>query len=139
MSLEQRCAEAGLKMTGQRKIILKVLDEADDHPSVEAVYERAKNIDATISMATVYRTLNLLDELQLVIRRDFNEKFSRYDINTDHHHHLIDVESGEVIEFQNQEIEDMKSRIARSLGYDLVECKLELYGRKIKKKPDVSG
>ncbi|MCM2344305.1 MAG: transcriptional repressor [Alphaproteobacteria bacterium] len=133
MNLEQRCAESGLKMTGQRKIILKVLDEADDHPSVEAVYERAKALDATISMATVYRTLNLLDELQLVIRRDFNEKFSRYDINTDHHHHLIDVESGEVIEFQNQEIEDMKAAIARNLGYDLVECKLELYGRKIKK------
>lgn len=133
MNLEQRCADAGLKMTGQRKIILKVLDEADDHPSVEAVYERAKAMDATISMATVYRTLNLLDELQLVIRRDFNEKFSRYDVNTDHHHHLIDVESGEVIEFQNQEIEDMKAAIARKLGYDLVECKLELYGRKIKK------
>ena len=133
MNLEQRCAEAGLKMTGQRKIILKVLDDAEDHPSVEAVYERAKSADPTISMATVYRTLNLLDELQLVIRRDFNEKFSRYDMNTDHHHHLIDVESGEVIEFKNQEIEDMKQSIARSLGYDLVECKLELYGRKIKK------
>lgn len=133
MNLEQRCAEAGLKMTGQRKIILKVLDDAEDHPSVEIVYERAKAVDPTISMATVYRTLNLLDELQLVIRRDFNEKFSRYDMNTDHHHHLIDVESGEVIEFQNQEIEDMKVEIARKLGYDLVECKLELYGRKVKK------
>ena len=133
MNLEQRCTAAGLKMTGQRKIILKVLDDAEDHPSVEAVYERAKSADPTISMATVYRTLNLLDELQLVIRRDFNEKFSRYDMNTDHHHHLIDVESGEVIEFQNQEIEDMKVAIARNLGYDLVECKLELYGRKSKK------
>ena len=133
MNLEQRCTAAGLKMTGQRKIILKVLDDAEDHPSVEAVYERAKSADPTISMATVYRTLNLLDELQLVIRRDFNEKFSRYDMNTDHHHHLIDVESGEVIEFQNQEIEDMKVAIARNLGYDLVECKLELYGRKFKK------
>lgn len=132
MSLEQRCAEAGLKMTGQRKIILKVLDDAEDHPSVETVYERAKAVDPTISMATVYRTLNLLDELQLVIRRDFNEKFSRYDMNTDHHHHLIDVESGEVVEFQNQEIEDLKKKIAFDLGYDLVECKLELYGRKRK-------
>lgn len=132
-TLKQRCADAGLKMTGQRKIILKVLEDAEDHPSVEAVYERAKAADPTISMATVYRTLNLLDELQLVIRRDFNEKFSRYDMNTDHHHHLIDIESGEVIEFQNQEIEEMKKAIANSLGYDLVECKLELYGRKIKK------
>ena len=134
-SLEERCAASGLKMTGQRKTILKVLDDADDHPSVEVIYDRAKAIDPSISMATVYRTLNLLDELQLIIRRDFNEKFSRYDINTEHHHHLIDVENGDVIEFQNQEIEDMKKRIAKSLGYDLVECKLELYGRRIKKNP----
>jgi Fur family ferric uptake transcriptional regulator len=132
-SLVQRCAEAGLKMTGQRKIILRVLDEAEDHPAVETVYERAKAIDESISMATVYRTLNLLDELHLVVRQDFNENFSRYDKNTDHHHHLIDVESGEVVEFQNAEIEEMKKEIARKLGYDLIECRLELYGKKIRK------
>lgn len=133
-SLAERCAAAGLKMTGQRKIILKVLDDAEDHPAVETVYERARAIDATISMATVYRTLNLLDELNLVVRHEFNENFARYETNTEHHHHLIDVESGEVIEFQNEEIEAMKQAIANSLGYDLVECRLELYGRKRAKK-----
>ena len=132
-NLEQRCAEAGLKMTGQRKTILKVLDEAVDHPSVEEVYERAKAADSSISMATVYRTLNLLNELDLVIKHEFKENFARYDLNTDHHHHLIDVETGAVIEFQNEEIEKMKAEIARKLGYDLVECRLELYGKKIKK------
>jgi Fur family ferric uptake transcriptional regulator len=132
-SLVERCADAGLKMTGQRKTILRVLDEAEDHPAVETVYDRARTIDPTISMATVYRTLNLLDELHLVVRQDFNENFARYDKNTDHHHHLIDVESGEVIEFQNQEIEDMKKEIARKLGYDLIECRLELYGKKTRK------
>jgi Fur family ferric uptake transcriptional regulator len=132
-SLVERCADAGLKMTGQRKTILRVLDEAEDHPAVETVYDRAREIDPTISMATVYRTLNLLDELHLVVRQDFNENFARYDKNTDHHHHLIDVESGEVIEFQNQEIEDMKKEIASKLGYDLIECRLELYGKKIRK------
>ena len=132
-SLAERCAEAGLKMTGQRKIILRVLDEAEDHPAVETVYDRARALDPSISMATVYRTLNLLDELNLVVRHEFNENFARYETNTDHHHHLIDVESGAVIEFQNEEIEQMKQRIAHDLGYDLVECRLELYGRKIRK------
>jgi Fur family ferric uptake transcriptional regulator len=132
-SLVERCADAGLKMTGQRKTILRVLDEAEDHPAVETVYDRARTIDPTISMATVYRTLNLLDELHLVVRQDFNENFARYDKNTDHHHHLIDIESGEVIEFKNQEIEDMKKEIARKLGYDLIECRLELYGKKTRK------
>lgn len=131
-SLETRCAASGLKMTGQRRVILKVLDDAEDHPSVEVVYDRARAIDPSISMATVYRTLNLLDELELVTRHDFNEKFSRYEVNMAHHHHLIDVESGAVVEFQNDEIEVLKRDIARKLGYDLVECRLELYGRKIK-------
>jgi Fur family ferric uptake transcriptional regulator len=131
-NLAERCAQAGLKMTGQRRIILRVLDEAEDHPAVETVYERARAIDPSISMATVYRTLNLLDELHLVVRHEFNENFSRYDTNTDHHHHLIDVETGDVIEFQNDEIESMKQEIARKLGYELIECRLELYGKKIK-------
>lgn len=132
--LEERCARAGLKMTGQRKIILRVLDESEDHPAVDVVCERAKAIDPSISMATVYRTLNLLSEMDLVVRHDFNEKFSRYEVNMEHHHHLIDVESGEVIEFQNADIEKMKQEIARKLGYDLIECRLELYGKKIRKK-----
>lgn len=132
-NLEQQCSQAGLKMTGQRRTILKVLDESDDHPSVEDVYERAKVVDSSISMATVYRTLNLLDELNLVVRHEFGENFARYETNTDHHHHLIDVETNEVIEFQDEEIEKMKEEIAKKLGYELVECRLELYGRKIRK------
>jgi Fur family ferric uptake transcriptional regulator len=131
-SLAERCAQAGLKMTGQRRIILRVLDEAEDHPAVETVYDRARAIDPSISMATVYRTLNLLDEMHLVVRHEFQENFSRYDTNTDHHHHLIDVETGDVVEFQNDEIETMKQEIARKLGYELIECRLELYGKKIK-------
>ncbi len=132
--LEQRCINAGLKMTGPRKTILKVLGESADHPSVEAVYERAKGVDPTISIATVYRTLNMLDELDLVTRHEFNESFSRYETNMDHHHHLIDLESGEVIEFQNSELEKIKERIALEMGFELVDHRLELYGRRIKNK-----
>ena len=132
--LRTRCAEAGLKMTCQRKAILKVLDSSEDHPSVESVYERAKKIDDSISIATVYRTLNLLDGLDLVIRHEFQEGYSRYEVNWDHHHHLIDLETGKVVEFQNDELERLKEKIARDLGYELVDHRLELYGKKLKKK-----
>lgn len=132
--LEQRCINAGLKMTGPRKTILKVLGESIDHPSVEVVYERAKALDASISIATVYRTLNMLDELDLVTRHEFKENFSRYETNMDHHHHLIDLESGQVIEFQNAELEALKERIAKEMGFELVDHRLELYGRKLKNK-----
>lgn len=132
-SLEERCAAAGLKMTGQRRTILKILEETDDHPSVETVYERAKAADATISIATVYRTLSLLEEMDLIIKREFNESFARYDTNTDHHHHMIDLESGEVIEFKNEELEALKKKIAAELGYELLDHRLDLYGRKIRK------
>lgn len=131
--LEQRCSEAGLKMTDQRRIILRVLGAAEDHPSVETVYERAKSLDSSISMATVYRTLNLLDELELVTKHDFNGNFSRYEVNMDHHHHLVDLETGQVIEFQNEDLEILKHRIARELGFDLIDHRLELYGKRIKK------
>ncbi|MDH5723635.1 MAG: transcriptional repressor [Alphaproteobacteria bacterium] len=128
--LEERCAEAGLKMTGQRKVILQVLGEAEDHPSVEDVYGRAKAIDSSISIATVYRTLSLLDELDLIVKHEFQEGYSRYEVNSDHHHHLVDLETGEVVEFQNDELEALKEKIARDLGYDLVDHRLELYGKK---------
>ena len=134
-TLEERCAKAGLKMTGQRKTILQVMDEAADHPSVEVVYERARLVDPSISIATVYRTLNLLDEMDLIVRHEFKENFSRYEINMEHHHHLIDLETGKVIEFQNDELELLKARIAEELGYELVDHRLELYGRKL---PDKS-
>lgn len=132
-NLEQRCADAGLKMTGQRKTILQVLDSADDHPSVESLYERAKDLDGSISMATVYRTLNMLDELNIVIRHEFKENFSRYEVNEGHHHHLVDLETGDVIEFQNEELEKLKERIALELGFELIDHRLELYGKRLKK------
>ena len=132
-SLEQHCARAGLKMTGQRKTILHVIETSKDHPSVEEVYARAKEIDHSVSMATVYRTLSLLDELDLVIKHEFKEGFARFEVNEDHHHHLIDLESGDVIEFQNEKLEQLKEEIAKELGYELVDHTLELYGRKIKK------
>lgn len=132
--LEQRCQQAGLKMTGPRKTILKVLGEATDHPSVEVVYERAKALDSSISIATVYRTLSMLDELDIVVRHEFNETFSRYETNHEHHHHLIDLETGKVVEFQNDALEKIKIKIAEELGYELVDHRLELYGRKLKPK-----
>lgn len=132
-NLQQKCSQAGLKMTGQRKTILQVLEEAEDHPSVETVYERAKEIDSSISIATVYRTLSLLDEMDLVIRHEFQEGYSRYELNWDHHHHLVDLESGEVVEFQNEELEKLKEKIAKELGYQLIDHRLELYGKKLKK------
>lgn len=134
MNLEEKCADAGLKMTGQRKTILKVLGDAEDHPSVEDVYDRAKKLDSSISIATVYRTLSLLDELNLVTRHEFQEGYSRYEVNMDHHHHLVDLETGEVIEFQSEELEKLKLKIARDLGYELIDHRLELYGKKIEKK-----
>ena len=131
-NIQQRCAQAGLKMTGQRRVILEVLGTAADHPSVEDVYDRAKKIDSSISIATVYRTLSLLDELDLVTRHEFQEGYSRYEVNWDHHHHLVDLETGHVIEFQNEELEQLKIKIAKDLGYDLIDHRLELYGKKIK-------
>jgi Fur family ferric uptake transcriptional regulator len=132
-SLEQQCAKAGLKMTEQRKVILHVLEDSIDHPSVEDVYARAKEIDNSVSMATVYRTLSLLDELDLVVKHEFKEGFARFEVNEDHHHHLIDLETGDVIEFQNERLERLKEEIAQELGYELIDHTLELYGRKIKK------
>lgn len=131
--LEKLCSEAGLKMTGQRRTILRILQDAEDHPSVETVYERAKAADESISMATVYRTLNLLDELDLVVRHEFKENFSRYEVNMKHHHHLIDVDTGDVVEFENEELEILKIKIAEELGFELVDHRLELFGRKLDK------
>ncbi len=131
--LEQRCAEAGLKMTGQRKVILQVLGGAKDHPSVEEVFERAKKIDASVSIATVYRTMHLLDELGLVVRHEFKENFSRYEVKGNHHDHLIDLDTGKVIEFHSDELEALKNKIAKELGFEMVDHRLEIYGKKLKK------
>ena len=130
--LEKACAKAGLKMTDQRKTILRILSEAEDHPSIEELHERVKKADPSVSMATMYRTMNTLAELDLVMKHEFKETFARFELNTDHHHHLIDVDTGDVIEFTNAELEAIKEKIAESLGYELVDHTLELYGRKIK-------
>lgn len=130
--LEAKCAKAGVKMTGQRRTILQVLAGAEDHPSVESVFDRAKVLDPSISMATVYRTLNLLDEMNLVDRREFRQNFARFEVNAEHHHHLVDLDTGAVIEFQNEKLEKLKEEIARELGYELVDHTLELYGKKLK-------
>ena len=128
--LEQRCIDAGVKMTAQRRAILQVLDMSEDHPSVDEVYQRAKELDKSVSIATVYRTLHLLDQMNLVKRHDFNESLSRFEVNVEHHYHLVDVDNGEVIEFQSEELEQLKERIATELGYELVDQRFELYGRK---------
>lgn len=135
--LLQKCLDAGLKMTDQRKVILKVLEDSPDHPSVETVCERAKAVDASISIATVYRTLGLLDELGLVLKHDFGDSFARFEVTPEHdhehHHHLIDTETGQVIEFQNDELERLTHKIAADLGYEIIDHTFEIFGHKIKK------
>ena len=129
--IEKACIDKGLKMTGQRRVIASVLSDAVDHPDVEQVYRRATEIDPRISIATVYRTVRLFEEASIVDRHDFGDGRARYEeISESHHDHLIDVQSGEVIEFSNEEIESLQLEVAQKLGYDLVGHKLELYGRR---------
>lgn len=134
--LLQKCADAGLKMTEQRRVILRVLEDSADHPSVETVCERAKAIDPSISIATVYRTLGLLDELGLVLKHDFGGAYSRFEVTPDHahdhHHHLIDTETGKVVEFQNDELETLIHKIADELGYEVIDHNFEIFGHKKK-------
>ncbi len=131
--LEQLCVEKGLRMTEQRRVIARVLSSAADHPDVEQVHRRASAIDPRISIATVYRTLRLFEEASILERHDFGERRARYEeAPSEHHDHLIDVQSGSVIEFRNEEIELLQERIARDLGFELVGHRLELYGRRIR-------
>lgn len=131
-TLEQLCTEKGLKMTDQRRTIARVISEASDHPDVETVYRRATVMDPRISIATVYRTLKLFEDANVLIRHDFGEGRARYEESGEHHEHLIDIETGDVIEFHHEGLEALKERIANELGYELVDHRLELYGRKIK-------
>lgn len=125
------CVERGLKMTGQRRLIARVLSESDDHPDVEELYRRAVALDARISVATVYRTVRLLEEKGILERRDFGGGRARYDpADRGHHHHLIDVDTGSVIEFADAEHDRVAQAIARRLGYDLVQLRLEIFGRR---------
>jgi Fur family ferric uptake transcriptional regulator len=125
------CVERGLKMTGQRRVIARVLSESGDHPDVEELYRRATALDRNISIATVYRTVRLLEEKGILERRDFGGGRARYEpTEHGHHHHLIDVETGRVIEFEDAEHERVLQRIAKRLGFDLVSHRLELFGRR---------
>ena len=127
--LEQLCLDKGLKMTEQRRIIARVLSDSADHPDVEQVYRRATEIDPRISIATVYRTVRLFEEADILERLDFRDGRSRYEQTpTEHHDHLIDVQSGKVIEFHNEQIEELQRFVAETLGYKLVDHRLELYG-----------
>jgi Fur family ferric uptake transcriptional regulator len=127
--IEKLCLEKGLKMTEQRRVIARVLSEASDHPDVEQVYRRATKLDPRISIATVYRTVKLFEEASILTRHDFGDGRARYEeAPEEHHDHLIDMNSGEVIEFIDEEIEKLQEKIAERLGYRLVDHRLELYG-----------
>ena len=127
--IEQLCIEKGMRMTEQRRIIARVLSEATDHPDVEEVYRRASDIDSQISIATVYRTVRLFEEAGILERHDFGDGRARYEAAPEaHHDHLIDVETGNVIEFVDPELEALQKRIAEKLGFRLVDHRMELYG-----------
>jgi len=126
--LEQLCIDKGLKMTEQRRVVARVLSDAADHPDVEQVYRRASKIDPHISIATVYRTVRLFEEANILARHDFGDGRARYEeMPSDHHDHLIDVQTGRVIEFRNEEIEKLQRFVASELGYKLVDHRLELF------------
>ncbi len=127
--IEEMCVEKGMKMTGQRRVIAKVLSESDDHPDVEEVYRRSSEVDPKISIATVYRTVRLFEEAGIVERLDFGDGRARYEeASEDHHDHLIDVQSGKIFEFHDDEIEELQKRIAEKLGFKLVDHRMELFG-----------
>ena len=132
-NIEKKCKDKGVKLTDQRKIIAKVMSESTDHPNVDELYNRVSEVDKKISIATVYRTVKLFEESGILAKHDFKGGKARYEeLNEGHHDHLIDVKSGEIIEFVDNEIEELQKKVAEKNGYELVDHKLELYG--IKKK-----
>ena len=136
-TLEEQCAQKGMRMTDQRRVIAQVIENAADHPDVEELYRRASAQDPRISLSTVYRTLNLFEEAGLVTKHDFKDGRARFEpIPDEHHDHLIDIRSGKVIEFRNEEIEAIQELIAKRLGYRLVDHRLELYAVPLKSQPD---
>lgn len=129
IDIEQLCHEKGLRITEQRRVIARVLSDAADHPDVELLHQRASAIDPGISIATVYRTVRLFEDAGILERHDFGDGRSRYEAAPEaHHDHLINVETGEVIEFVDRELEELQRRIAEKLGFRLVDHRLELYG-----------
>ena len=137
-AIEEKCLKKGVRLTDQRKTIAKVISESKevygskDHPDVDELHKRVTSIDNKISIATVYRTVKLFEEAGILVKHDFKAVKARYEINDDHNH-LIDINSGEIIEFVDKDIEELQEKIAKKLGYNLVDHKLELYGSKIKK------
>ena len=129
IDIEALCADKGLRITEQRRVIAQILSEAEDHPDVETLHERAASVDPKISIATVYRTVRLFEEAGILERHEFGDGRSRYEAASDaHHDHLIDVETGNVIEFVDEELETLQKRIAEKLGFRLVDHRMELYG-----------
>ncbi len=130
-SIEKKCIKKGVKLTDQRKIIARIMSESNDHPDVDELYNRASKIDKKISIATVYRTVKLFEEAGILTKHEFKGEKARYEeLNEGHHDHLIDIKSGEIIEFVDEEIEKLQKKVAEKHGYTLVDHKLELYGVK---------
>ena len=133
-TIEKKCILKGVKLTDQRKIIAKVMSDSNDHPDVDELYKRVSKIDSKISIATVYRTVKLFEEVGILAKHDFKGGKARYEeLSEGHHDHLIDIKTGEIIEFVDEDIEKLQKKVAEKYGYDLVDHKLELYG--VKKNP----
>ena len=133
-NIESKCKKKGVRLTDQRKLIAKVMSESESHPDVDELHKKVSKLDSKISIATVYRTVKLFEEAGIVSKHDFKGNKSRYEqAPEEHHDHLIDVNSGEITEFVNEEIEKLQKQVAEKLGYKLVDHRLELYGSKIKK------
>ena len=130
--LLEKCQKRGFKLTNQRELVISILENSEDHPDVDELFSRALEQDKSVSIATVYRTVKLLEDANFIEKLEFGDGRARYEESGEHHEHLIDVETGEVIEFIDYELEELKEKIANRMGYKLVEHKLELFGKKIK-------
>ena len=134
VSIESKCKQKGVRLTDQRRLIAKVMSQSENHPDVDELHKKVSKLDSKISIATVYRTVKLFEEAGIVSKHDFKGSKSRYEqAPEEHHDHLIDINSGEITEFVNEEIEKLQKQVAEKLGYKLVDHRLELYGSKIKK------
>ena len=133
-NIESKCIKKGLRLTDQRKLIAQVMSESEDHPDVDELHKRVNKLDSKISIATVYRTVKLFEEAGIFAKHEFKGTKARYEQTTmEHHDHLIDINTGEIIEFVNDDIEKLQKKVAEKLGFKLVDHRLELYGSKIKK------
>ena len=136
--IEEKCKQKGVRLTDQRKLIAKIMSESESHPDVDELHKKVSKFDSKISIATVYRTVKLFEEAGILSKHDFKGGKSRYEKTSEEHHdHLIDVNTGEITEFVNEEIENLQKQVAKKLGYELVDHRLELYGIKIKNKKTI--